>query len=197
MRISSLCLVALVLACRPTQPAPEPVTPAPASDTSEITPPEGEPPARQVEPEPEPEPAPAGCQIQLLLESDSASGNFGNPTTLRALAKNLTPAPLELMLPDQCPGGEAHFSGLESASGGYDYYGTCAMGMCAPGRPARIIALPPGELVEISSVEIHPKGRKPCNDPLAAGTYTLTFTIESEAATNPVLCGPEPLRLTR
>jgi hypothetical protein len=196
LTFSSLCIAASVLACHPTQPTPEPVTPAPASDTSEITPPEVEPPARQTEPDPASDEPPAGCQVQLLLESDSAPGKLGNPTTLRAVAKNLTAAPLELMLPDECPDGEASFSGLEPADGSYDYYGTCAMGMCAPGRPARIIALPPGEVVEISSIEIHPNGKKPCNGPLAAGTYTLTFTIDSGAASNPVLCGPEPLQLT-
>lgn len=198
LTFSSLCLTASVLACRPDQPTPEPVASAPASDTSVIAPPEVEPAAPQVEPEPEaaPEEPPAGCQVQLLLETNSVSGKLGNPTTLRAVAKNLTPAPLELMLPDQCPDGEARFSGLEAASGGYDYYGTCAMGECSPGRPARVIALPPGEVVEISSIEIHPKTKTTCNGPLAAGTYTLTFTIDSEAATNPVLCGPEPLQLT-
>ena len=200
----SLCLAASMLACGPAQPTAqpsvEPVEPAtPASDTSEITPPEAEPAAPEAEPEHAhaSDERPTGCQVQLLLETDSVNGKLGNPTTLRASAKNLTAAPLELMLPDRCPGGEAAFSGLEPADGSYDYYSTCAAGMCAPGRPARVIALPPGQVVEISSVEIHAKGKKPCNEPLAAGEYTLSFTIDSTAATNPVLCGPEPLQLTR
>jgi hypothetical protein len=196
----TLCLAASMFACGPAQPTAEPAEPAtaaPTSDTSEITPPEVEPAPSEAEPEPAPEEPPTGCQVQLMLETNSANGKLASVTTLRASAKNLTEAPLELTLPDRCPGGEAMFSGLEPVDGSYDYYSTCAMGMCAPGRPARVIALPPGEVVEISSVEIHPKGKKPCNEPLAAGKYTLSFTVESDRASNPVLCGPEPLELTR
>ncbi|HVI02032.1 MAG TPA: hypothetical protein VM869_25140, partial [Enhygromyxa sp.] len=90
------------------------------------------------------------------------------------------------------------FSGFETARvSHYDYYRTCAMGMCAGGRPPIVIDLPPGEVVTIVSTEISPKGEGPCNEAIAAGTYKLTFKLRSDKHPNPVLCGPEPLRLTR
>ena len=189
-----VCLASL-LACGSREPvAVEP--------TSSITTP---PPTQPPEPEPEPEPsepaieASTDCQVQLLVKADGASnGKIAGPFTLRANAKNLTDAPLQLTLPDSCPDGEATFSGLETARvSHYDYYGTCAMGMCAGGRPPIVIDLPPGEVVTIVSTEISPKGEGPCNEAIAAGTYKLTFKLRSDKHPNPVLCGPEPLRLTR
>jgi hypothetical protein len=111
----------------------------------------------------------------LVIEADK--GTLAGPVTLQARAKNLTTKPLELTLSDRCPGGEAHFSGLEVQDGSYDYYHTCAMGACAGGRPPIVIALPPGEIVNISGAQIDPDGRKPCNDPIAVGTYKLSFSL--------------------
>jgi hypothetical protein len=132
----------------------------------------------------------------LVIEADKAK--LAGPVTLLARAKNLTAKPLELTLTDRCPGGEANFSGLETQDGSYDYYQTCAMGACAPGRPPKVIALPPGEIVDISSTQIDPAGDRPCLSPIAAGTYELSFSVSpAEGSSNPVMCGPEPLVLRR
>jgi hypothetical protein len=206
----SLSTVALVtaslLACRTDMPVvepadstaatsepvtPDPVTPEPA--TSEPT---------TSEPDPAQTPTPPAvetsdeCQVMLVVEADKAK--LAGVVTLLARAKNLTAKPLELTLEDRCPGGEAHFSGLDSQDGSYDYYHTCAMGACAGGRPPIVIALPPGELVDISSTQIDPDGQTSCNGSIAAGTYKLSFSVSpAKGSSNPVLCGPEPFVLRR
>jgi hypothetical protein len=178
---------------------PDPVTPDPV--TPDPVTPEPVMPEPQLEPEPEHEQTsvpPEGevsdaCQVMLVLEA-RGDKKLVKPVTLLARAKNLTSTPLELRLKDRCPGGEAQFSGLGDA---YDYYATCAMGACAGGRPPRVIALPPGETVDISSTDIAPDGDAPCNEPIAARKYELTFTLPLEGASNPVLCGPTPLVLRK
>jgi hypothetical protein len=202
---SSLSVVTVVaislLACNTGQPTVEP-TSDPAASTPAIEPePEPEPVAPEPEAEPEQTPSsesPGGCQVQLLIDAPGAKGKLAGTVTLLASAKNLTDKPLELKLADGCPGGEAWFSGLETPDGSYDYYHTCTMGMCAPNRPPSVFALPPGEIVEIASTEISPDGKRSCNQPIAAGTYQLSFSLRPAAgASNPVLCGPEPLELRR
>lgn len=166
---------------------PEPVKPEPA--TSEPDPAESEPAPPAVE-------ISDTCQVMLVLEADKKT--LAGPVTLLARAKNLTQKPLELTLPDRCPGGEAHFAGLEPKEGSYDYYHTCTMGACAGGRPPIVIALPPGGIVDISSTQIDPDGNRPCNDPIAAGTYELSFSVSpAEGSSNPVMCGPDSLVLRR
>jgi hypothetical protein len=175
---------------------PEPATPEPATP---------EPPTVEPAPsEPEPAQAPTApdvetsdeCQVMLVIEADKTK--LAGPVTLLARAKNLTAKPLELTLADRCPGGEAHFSGLETQDGYYDYYHTCAMGACAGGRPPIVIPLPPGEIVDISSAQIDPDGGRPCNGPIAAGTYKLSFSVSPpKGSSHPVMCGPEPLVLRR
>jgi hypothetical protein len=134
--------------------------------------------------------------VLLVLESEDANGKLAKVVMLQARAKNLTATPLQLTLEDRCPGGEAQFSGLESVQEYYDYYHTCTMGACMPGPP-RVIALPPGEVVDISSTQIDPDGEMPCGAPIPAATYQLSFTLPTEGAGNPTLCGPEPLVLRR
>jgi hypothetical protein len=207
--LSTVTMVtASLLACDTGQPsveptdttaASQPVTPEPV--TPEPVTPEPVMPEPQLEPEPEHEQAsdtpegevPDACQVMLVLEAHGDK-KLVKPVTLLARAKNLTTKPLELTLKDRCPGGEAQFSGLGDA---YDYYATCAMGACAGGRPPRVIALPPGETVDISSTDIDPDGDAPCNEPIAARKYELTFTLPLEGASNPVLCGPTPLVLRK
>jgi hypothetical protein len=199
---SNVMIIASLLACSTSKPAVEAADSITASQPATPEPTTMEPEPATVEPEPAQPPAPSEpetsdeCQIMLVLEADK--GNLAGPVTLLARAKNLTANPLELTLADRCPGGEAHFSGLESQDGSYDYYHTCAMGACAGGRPPIVIALPPGELVDISSAQIDPTGKKPCNRPIATGTYNLSFSVSpAEGSNNPVLCGPEPLVLRR
>jgi hypothetical protein len=197
-------VVGSLLGCGPSQPIVEPATPTTASDPTvepvvePVTPtPESEPATS----EPEPEPATIApdvevsdaCQVMLVLEADGDK-KLVKPLTLLARAKNLTSTPLELTLKDRCPGGEVQFSGLGH---GYDYYRTCAMGACPGGRPPKVFALPPGATVDISSPNIDPDGAGPCNEPIAAGKYELTFTLPLEGGSNPVLCGPTPLVLRK
>jgi hypothetical protein len=203
-----IVFTASLLACDSSQPtvepdstaASEPATSEPAASdpvTPEPVTPEPEP----AEPEPtEPSTPPASessgeCQVMLVIEADK--GKLAGVVMLQARARNLTDKPLKLTLKDRCPGGEAQFSGLESVQESYDYYHTCTMGMCAPGRPAKVITLPPGELVDISSTQIDPDGDMPCDRPIPAGTYELAFTLPTEGSGNPVLCGPDPLVLRR
>lgn len=208
MRTSAYLLIlcigsAPVLACQASRPTSEPNPAIVASEPEPEPKPEPEPPS---EPEPEPEPpsepepsmaTPDGCQVLLIIESDAANGRFAKPVTLTAKAKNLTEAPLELTMPDRCPGGEVNFSGLEPGEGSYDYYRTCNMGACAGGRPSVVIALPPGEVVQVGGAEIHPDGKRPCNEAIATGSYSLSFTLPLEGSNNPVVCGPEPIELRR
>jgi hypothetical protein len=190
-------VAASLLACGPAKPTVEPADSTAASQPMAPEPATSEPAATEPE-----APAPPAvetsdeCQVMLVLEADK--GKLAGPVTLLARAKNLTPKPLELTLADRCPGGEAHFSGLEPRDGSYDYYHTCAMGACAGGRPPIVIALPPGEIVDISSTQIDPDGNRSCNGPIAAGTYELSFSVSpAEGSSNPVMCGPEPLVLRR
>jgi hypothetical protein len=205
--LSTVALVAAsLLACRTDKPNVEPADSTaasqPAVTADPVTPePAMEEPATEA-PDPAQTPTPPAvetsdeCQVMLVVEADKSK--LAGVVTLLARAKNLTTKPLELTLEDRCPGGEAHFSGLESQDGSYDYYHTCAMGMCAGGRPPIVIALPPGELVDISSTQINPDGQKPCNEPIAAGTYKLSFSVSpAKGSSNPVLCGPEPFALRR
>jgi hypothetical protein len=181
------------LACGPNQPST-----APAASTAVSTPVTSEPATPEPEPEPEPETSDS-CQVLLIVEAVGAKGRLTGPVTLRASAKNLTDAPLELALTDACPDGEARFFGLEPTKDErYDYYNSCAAGMCAGGRPSKVIALPPGETVEISSAQIQPAGDQPCNEPIAPGKYELSFAVVlAKGSSNPVLCGPEPITLHR
>jgi hypothetical protein len=173
-------------ATEPASPAIEPATPEPKPQEPEDAP---------TQPSSE---SPGACQVQLVLEAPGANGRLSGSVTLQASVKNLTDGPLTLTLEDRCPGGEAWFSGLEPPDGSYDYYRTCAMGACMDGRPPKVFALSPGETVEIASAEIDPAGKKPCNRPIATGTYQLSFSLHPVAGTsNPVLCGPEPLELRR
>jgi hypothetical protein len=206
--LSTITMVtASLLGCGPAKPTVEPADSTPASQPETSEPETSEPETSEsatVEPAaPEPEaPAPSAvetsdeCQVMLVLEADKAK--LAGPVTLLARAKNLTAKPLELTLADRCPGGEAYFSGLEPRDGSYDYYRTCTMGACAGGGPPMVIALPPGETVDISSTQIDPAGEGPCNRPIAAGTYELSFSVRpAEGSSNPVMCGPEPLVLRR
>lgn len=138
--------------------------------------------------------APDGCQVLLVIEAEGAKGQLDKPVTLLARAKNLTTTPLELTLEGRCPGGDARFSGLDPE---YDWYHTCTMGMCMDGQPTKVIALPPGAVMDIASAQIDPDGQG-CTRPLAAGTYELSFSLRfPEGASNPTLCGPEPIVLRR
>jgi hypothetical protein len=209
--------IASLLACGPSQPTAEPEASTTASEpaTSEPEPePEPEPvattdasepatsePEAEVEPEQEPEHTsvtppvedPAACQVMLVLEA-RGDKKLVKRMTLLARAKNLTSTPLELTLRDRCPGGDVEFSGLGHA---YDYYRTCTMGACPGGRPPKVIALPPGATVDISSVDVEPDGHAPCNEPLAARKYELTFALPLEGTSNPVVCGPTTLVLRK
>jgi hypothetical protein len=139
--------------------------------------------------------APDGCQVLLVIETDSANGQLAGQVTLLARAKNLTSGSLELTLQGRCPGGDAWFSGLDPE---YDWYHTCTMGMCADGQPTKVIALPPGGAIDIASTQIDADGRQSCNRPIAAGTHELSFSLVfPEGASNPTVCGPEPLVLHR
>lgn len=208
--LSVTVITASLLACSPGNPTvepadstaatPEPATPEPATEEPATEEPATPEPATE---EPEPAEAPAApvetsdeCQVMLVVEADKTK--LAGTVTLRARAKNLTDKPLELTLADHCPGGEAYFSGLEPKDGSYDYYHTCMMGACAPGRPAIGIALPPGEIVDIASTQIDADGELPCDGPIAAGTYKLSFSVlPPKGSSNPVLCGPDPLVLRR
>jgi hypothetical protein len=209
--LPTIVAAASLVACGPGEPTVEPAAPTeasePAKQEAEVEVAAEAEVEAEVEPEPEAEPEqptttplsedPDSCQVLLVIEAEGAKGQLGKPVTLQARAKNLTETPLELTLEDRCPGGPAFFAGLEPPDGSYDYYRTCNKGVCAE-RPPIVIALPPGELVDISSTQIDPAGKQPCNEPISPGRYELSFTLPlARGAKNPTTCGPEPLVLRR
>jgi hypothetical protein len=176
---------ATLLACGPDQPT---VEPAASTNASEPAPSESDP-----EQAPTPIVDALGCQVLLTLAVERGKGRASGVVTLQARAKNLTDAALQLTLEDHCPNGSALFSGLAPE---YDYYHTCTMGMCMR-EPSKVIALPPGELVDVESTLIHVEGQG-CNGPISPGTSELSFSLALLAgANNPVLCGPEPVALRK
>ena len=93
--------------------------------------------------------------------------------SLEAWVTNRSSTDLSLVLRDNCPGLEVRFTGFGTI-GLYD--GSCMQGECAPGRPAtQTLQVPAGARVQVGVTRLAID--MPCEEPVAAGRYTVTFGL--------------------
>jgi hypothetical protein len=111
----------------------------------------------------------ARCALELrvVLRKRSAARH-----ELDVVAANRTGEPLRFSLPSRCPSGPFAFRGLP---GDYDYYRSCAKGMCAEHTPESF-ALAPGERRVLGSTELAVGGGN-CQPALAPKLYELTLEL--------------------
>lgn len=116
-----------------------------------------------------------GCDLALTLTIDGGAVAEASPSdtvSLRAVATNVSGGTLDVAMIEQCPAGQALFSGLGD---GFDYYGTCVMGACEDSGQTFVETLVPGGAL---TVEVSvPLGGGTCNAAVDPGAYSLTFAL--------------------
>jgi len=142
-------------------PAAKPLEEPPALAAPEAQTPVAAPPAAK----PTTSPAASGCELAFDARIRRARGATFE---LTVTATNRTDAELRFELPSRCPAGPLDFTGLTRE---YDYYATCAMGMCMDRKP-EVFTLAARERRQIVYTTIGADGDN-CQPPLARAVYQI------------------------
>jgi hypothetical protein len=88
---------------------------------------------------------------------------------ISANVQNLTKAPIEVVLKNRCPKGYLDYAGLPR---GLDYHELCNRRRCvAKDEPPLTFTVEAGQWAPLPGFVLERGGRKPCQKPLAEGTY--------------------------
>ncbi|TNE91104.1 MAG: hypothetical protein EP330_06555 [Deltaproteobacteria bacterium] len=116
------------------------------------------------------------CDVQIDVDVGGLPEQAvmaGDVVTVTATVSNLTGAPLELVLEDDCPDGAVRFTGLPDED--YDYYGQCGADACVDAGESRTDLLAFGEPWVIELTLDLAVGE--CNDAVEPGVYELEAVL--------------------